>query len=119
MKNIDKAKLLQKTLNFFKKNRLNITSCGCCGGFHLELNDGDELDSGCDFLYEAKDTIKFYKENANKIYIRYVTDRFTEIEMIKDGNKIVNLGGRSHPYMKYAQRITNIDGLFSVKRSRK
>lgn len=109
MKNIDKAKLLQKTLNFFKKNGLNITSCGCCGGFHLELIDGDELDSGINFLNDAECIIDFYKENVNKIYVKYVNNRFTEIEFIKDGNKLVNLGGRSHPFMKYVKHMENFE----------
>lgn len=103
MKNIDKAKLLEHIKEFFEKNNITIEACGCCGGYHL-VYDGEELCEGSDFLEDVDDCIKYYKENQNKIFVDYYDNRFTDIEFIRDENKIVNLGGKSHPFTKYMNK---------------
>lgn len=103
MKNIEKAKLLEKTLKFFKDNNLNIEACGCCGGYHLMVQDED-LCEGTNFNEDIESSIEFYKKNVNKVYIEEYKPLSTKIEFIKDGNKLVNLGGRSYPFRSFINR---------------
>lgn len=107
MKNIVKAELLDDIRKFFKENNLNIESCGCCGGYHLTCKD-EELSSGDNFNESVEEDIKYYKENAGKIYVNYYDNKFTNIEMIKVNDKIVNLGGRSYPFHKFMQHIERL-----------
>ena len=106
MKNIDKAKLLAKIQKIFKDNNLNITSCGCCGGYHIECNNED-ICCGENFVEDAETSIKYYKDNVNKISVNIIHERFPEIQMIKIDNKIVNLGGRSYPFNKFMKHLNN------------
>lgn len=106
MKNIDKARLLTKIRKIFIDNNLNITACGCCGGYYIESN-GEDICSGVNFIEDATASIKYYKDNQNKISVNICHERFPEIQMIKVGNKIVNLGGRSHPFYKYMNHVNN------------
>lgn len=106
MKNIDKVKVLENIRKIFKENNINITACGCCGGYHIEIDD-DDVCTGCNFMEDVTSSIEYYNDNQNKIYINYYQERFPNITMIKDGNKIVNLGGRSHPFTKYMKHMNN------------
>lgn len=106
MKNIEKAKVLADLKRYCKKHNINFTACGCCGGVHINCED-DEIFEGGDFLLEVDGDIKYYKKYQGKIFVQQWEDRFTKIEFIKDGNKIVNLGGRSHPFSKYMKRLNN------------
>lgn len=106
MKNIDKAKLLNKIKKFFEENNINIESCGCCGGYHLEVK-GEELCSGENFKEEVQNDINYFKENSGKIPVHFQNDAYPEITFIKDDDKIVNLGGRSYPFNKYFKRCNN------------
>lgn len=108
MKNIEKANKLIKLKSFLKENDLNITACGCCGGYHIDNVDGDELCCGEDFINEIDEDIKYYKENQNKIHVKYYEDNFTRIDLVKVDNKIVNLGGRSYPFWKYVTRVKTL-----------
>ena len=112
MKNIDKAKTLEKLYKYLKKNNLNITACGCCGGYHIEYND-DSLCEGTD-IEDLKSGVKFYKENQNKISVLYKENPHTKIEFIRLGEKLLNLGGKSLPfdrYYKFYHRFRNMDEL--------
>ena len=103
MKNIDKAKILEKIRKIFEDNNINITACGCCGGYHIEI-DGDDICEGSDFINDSYNSIKYYKENQGKIYVHTFDNKFTKIEMIKlPSGEIVNLGGKSHPFTQFMQ----------------
>lgn len=104
MKNIDKAKLLNKIKKFFEENNINITSCGCCGGYHLEVNS-EELCEGENFKEEIQNNINYFKENSGKIPVHFQNDTQPEITFIKDNGKLVNLGGRSYPFNRYFKRL--------------
>lgn len=109
MTNLEKAKLLEKMKRFMQRYNINITSCGCCGGLHIEV-DGDEILEGDDFNLYIDDCIKHYKERVGKIdVIDKSFDHNSQIEFIKDGKSLVNLGGRSHPFMKYVKHMEHFE----------
>lgn len=64
----------------------------------------EDLCEGTNFNEDIKSSIEFYKKNINKIYIEEYKPLSTNIEFIKDGNKLVNLGGRSYPFRSFINR---------------
>ena len=99
MKNIEKAKTLEKLYKFLKKNNLEITACGCCGGYHIEQN-GNDLCEGEDITY-LENAIKYYRKWDGKIFVHDYS-KTHEIEFVRmpDG-KLYNLGGQKAPFHKF------------------